>query len=77
MTCIICNSGIPEGRVQFLIENHKLITCLQHSKEEPVKAFMSFEHKTAGFAVIVPNNSDGTNNAEKIRIAKRAYNRER
>lgn len=77
MKCIICQNDIPQGRVEFLVENHKPMTCLTHSKEQPVKAFLNYEHKTAGFVVIVPNNPDGTNNNESIRIAKRAYERKR
>lgn len=77
MNCKVCQQPIPDGRAEFLMENHRPATCLAHSKEQPVKAFPIFDCKTNGAVVIVPNAPDGTNDAEKIRIAKRAYERKR
>lgn len=77
MICKVCQQPIPDGRAQFLMDNHRPATCLAHSREEPVKAYFIYEHKTAGAAIVLPNNPDGTNNSEAVRQAKRVYERAR
>lgn len=77
MECTKCGSIVPNARVEFLTERSKPITCLICSKEQKQIGFVVYGHKTAGSVITVPQNPDGTNDPEKIRIAQRAYRRSR
>jgi hypothetical protein len=69
--CSLCGSEIDESRVEFLQETGRAMKCLACSGERPKVCLTSYDHKTAGHLVIV-----GTD-PEQIRLAKRAYRRER
>lgn len=75
--CVTCGVDISE-RVEIFKEiGKKCYFCLKCSPEQKAISFMVYGHKTAGTLLIVPQNNDGTNNQEKIRIAQRAYRRKR
>lgn len=46
--CEACLKPIPNGRLIFLINNKRKLTCINCSTEQPKAGFMSYEHKTAG-----------------------------
>lgn len=69
--CKKCNSEIPEERLEFLLENNKMITCVKCTNETRVTGFMDYGHKTAPQLVLMPNDP------EILRIAKRAFRRAR
>jgi hypothetical protein len=77
MKCIDCEEEIPEERLEILNAKGWPIRCVKCSKVQPLAAFMDFEHKTGGQIVVVPNNPDGTQNKELVRIAERAFRRSR
>lgn len=71
MICKYCDSDIPEGRIEFLLEYGKEITCIDCTKEVKQIGFMDYGHKTAPQLVILPEDP------EIKRIAKRAFCRAR
>jgi hypothetical protein len=71
MTCQVCGQEIHPDRLEFLRMARKALTCLGCSNERPKVCLTSYDHKTAGHLVIV-----GTD-PEQIRLAQRAYRRER
>lgn len=77
MKCIHCDNQLDKDRTRFIEITGKFPTCVNCSKEQPVVSMMNYGHKTAGEVLIVPNNPNGTNNAEFVRQAKRAYRRGR
>lgn len=77
MLCMHCNNEIHPDRVEFIKIAKKQPTCINCSREQPSVTLMSYGHKTAGEVVVVPNNGDGSHNAEAIRQAQRAYRRAR
>lgn len=70
--CRYCHSSIPEGRLEFLIEYNKIITCVSCSNEQRAIGFLSYSHKTAPELVMVP-----ANNKESIRRCERVNRRAR
>ena len=66
-----CGSCIPDGRAEFLTETGRPLTCLSCSSERPSLVLMEYGHKTAGYAVKVPQ--DG----ESERLAWACYRRQR
>jgi uncharacterized protein YaiE (UPF0345 family) len=72
MHCIYCNEIIPDGRLDFLREYNKTITCVCCSTEKRAVGFMDWNHKTAPSLVMVPANAK-----ETIRILDRANRRAR
>lgn len=75
--CKVCGVEIPEERLEFLRAYERELTCVKHSKEQIVRTFMVYQHKTAGDLVVIPNKQDGTNDEELVRQAERAYRRAR
>jgi hypothetical protein len=72
MNCRVCNQPIPEERVEALKEiGLPYDTCVSHSQVTKPVCLMSYDHKTAGALVRVPQDS------ESVRLAKRAFNRSR
>jgi uncharacterized protein YaiE (UPF0345 family) len=72
MNCRYCHSSIPEGRLEFLIEYNKVITCVGCSNEQRAVGYMDWGHKTAPSLVMVPANAK-----ETIRKLDRANRRAR
>jgi hypothetical protein len=72
MNCIYCNDLIPEGRVEFLIDTGRKMTCKGCTMEGRAIGFMDWGHKTAPSLVMVPANAK-----ETIRILGRANRRAR
>lgn len=72
MNCKYCNVSIPDGRLEFLIEYNKTITCISCSCEQRAVGYMDWGHKTAPSLVMVPANAK-----ETIRILDRANRRAR
>lgn len=75
--CKECGDEIPQERIDILNEKGWPLHCVRCSKVQPAVVLMDYAHKTAGEVVVIPNNQDGTNNEELVRIAKRAYRRSR
>ncbi len=76
--CIKCGTVIPQGRVEFFHSSGRRVKyCVKCSVEEPAVSFMVYDHKTAGYAVVLPQNEDGITDKETVRLAKRAYERKR
>lgn len=69
--CILCGSEVDEFRAEFLIEKSRPVKCMGCSGEQPKFCLTTYDHKTAGHLVVV-----GTN-PEQIRLAQRAYRRQR
>jgi hypothetical protein len=72
MTCNYCQSLIPDGRVEFLIESNRPMVCIECSTEQRAVGFMDWGHKTAPSLVMVPANAK-----ETIRKLDRANRRAR
>lgn len=72
MNCRYCNSSIPEGRLEFLLEYNKTITCVSCTTEQRAVGYMDWGHKTAPSLVMVPANAK-----ETIRKLDRANRRAR
>jgi hypothetical protein len=72
MNCIYCNRSVPEGRLEFLLEYNKTITCLCCTAEQRAVGYMDWGHKTAPSLVMVPANAK-----ETIRKLDRANRRAR
>ena len=72
MTCIYCNSLIPEGRLEFLQETGRRLVCIDCSVETKAVGWMDYGHKTAPQLVMVPANA-----TETIRKLDRANRRAR
>ena len=72
MDCIYCRSNIPEGRLEFLIENNRMMTCIGCSTEQRAVGYMDYGHKTAPQLVLCPSNA-----RETRRILERANRRAR
>jgi hypothetical protein len=68
-TCCVCGEKIPAARLEAL-PNTK--TCVEHSTVKPYHGFQVFPHKTGSQCVLVDPN-----NEESMRLASRAYHRER
>lgn len=69
--CVRCKCEIDTDRADFLRETGRVVYCLSCSGESPTLVFMEYGHKTAGYAVAVPNDP------ESQRRALRAYRRAR
>lgn len=72
MNCVYCQRNVPDGRLEFLIETNRTITCLDCSSESKAVGFMDWGHKTAPSLVMVPANA-----TETIRKLNRANRRAR
>jgi hypothetical protein len=72
MNCIYCNDSIPDGRIEFLVETGRKMTCKECTMENRAVGFMDWGHKTAPSLVMVPANAK-----ETIRILDRANRRAR
>ena len=72
MNCVYCNDIIPDGRLEFLRENGRMMVCINCSTETRVMGFMDWNHKTAPQLVMVSSNA-----TETIRILDRANRRAR
>lgn len=72
MNCIYCRSNIPEGRIEFLVENNRAITCINCTTEQKAVGYMDYGHKTAPQLVLCPANA-----RETKRILDRANRRAR
>lgn len=72
MNCVYCQRNVPDGRLEFLIETNRTITCLDCSSESKAVGFMDWGHKTAPSLVMVPANA-----TETIRKLDRANRRAR
>lgn len=77
MHCLHCNNEIDFDRAQAIVDFDLTQSCIKCSKTQAPAVFMNYDHKTAGTLFVVPNNPDGTQNEEKVRQAKRCFNRER
>lgn len=77
VNCTNCNSEISMERLEAIRDFNLSYTCVNCSKTQSPAVFMSFEHKTGGSLFVVPNNPDGTQNEERVRQARRCFNRER
>jgi len=69
--CVFCGAEIAPERADFLRDVRRPMKCMSCSGERPKVCFTSYDHKTAGSLVVVGNDP------EQIRLAKRAYRRER
>ncbi len=69
--CVFCGAEIAPERADFLRDVRKPMKCMSCSGERPKAVFMEYGHKTAGSLVVVGNDP------EQIRLARRAYKRER
>ena len=69
--CEFCGSGVHPDRAEFLQETGRPVSCMSCSGERPRMVLMEYGHKTAGYAVAVPNSP------EAQRLAMRAYRRAR
>jgi len=69
--CVLCGLEVDPDRADFLEGRKKPVKCMPCSGEQPNVVFLEYGHKTAGSVVIVGNNP------EQIRLARRAYKRER
>lgn len=47
MKCVVCNCEVIPDRVQFLLDNNKEMTCLEHSHTVKPKALYSGEYGTS------------------------------
>jgi mRNA degradation ribonuclease J1/J2 len=71
VTCTICSGHIDPDRAEFLVETRRPKVCMSCAGEAPKLVLMEYGHKTAGYAVAVPNNP------EAQRLALRAFKRAR
>jgi len=69
--CVVCGFEVDPDRAEFLEDRKKPVKCMPCSGERPNVVFLEYGHKTAGSVVVV-----GTD-PEQIRLARRAYKRER
>lgn len=77
MICRHCSNTIPSERAEILIDLDLPRSCMPCSKVQAPVVLMSFEHKTGGAPMVIPNNEDGTRNEELVRKAMRCFKRER
>lgn len=77
MICRFCLKSLPKEREEAILTFDLDATCVECSKVQIPKVYMSYEHKTAGTLFVVPNNPDGSLDHEKIRQADRAFKRKR
>lgn len=71
MTCTHCGGPVDSDRAEFLQETGRPAACIDCTGESPRLVLMEYGHKTAGYAVAVPNDP------EAQRLAIRAYRRAR
>lgn len=75
--CIKCGGVIPQERIDFFAADGRVCrVCVNCSTVEKVFALQIYEHKTAGYTVVLPQRN-GKTDPETKRQAIRAYNRER
>lgn len=77
MKCPKCDAVIPADRVDIIQSIGLPLVCVDCSQVQAPVVLMSYEHKTGGAPMVIPNNPDGTHNEELIRKATRCYNRSR
>lgn len=71
MKCSVCLQDIAEERAVYISQFQKPEVCIKCSTETAKTVLFSYDHKTAGTAVIV-----GTD-PEQIRLATNCYLRRR
>lgn len=71
MTCTLCTGPMDPDRAEFLRETGRPVVCMSCTGEAPKLVLMEYGHKTAGYAVAVPNDP------EAQRLALRAFKRAR
>lgn len=71
MTCMHCGQSVDADRAEFLRDTGRAVTCLACASERPRLVLMDYGHKTAGYAVSIPQNR------EAERLAVRCYRRAR
>lgn len=72
MNCLYCKNTIPSGRLEFLLEYGRTITCINCTNEQKTIGYMDYGHKTAPQLVMCPSNA-----RETLRIMDRANRRAR
>ena len=77
MNCMACKCAISQDRAEFIRDLNLPQTCKGCSRVQAPRVFMSYDGKTAGQLVVVPNNPDGTVNTESVRKADACYRRQR
>lgn len=70
-SCTYCQSPVDAARAEFLAETGRAVTCMACTGERPRLVLMDYGHKTAGYAVPIPQNK------EAERLAVRCYRRAR
>jgi hypothetical protein len=70
-SCTYCHAEVAPDRAEFLRETGRAVTCMSCTKERSKLVLMDYGHKTAGYAVAIPQNP------EAERLAIRAYRRAR
>lgn len=69
--CHKCGSPVDEDRLEFLLATNRSISCPKCCGERQKVTLMDYSHKTAGCAVVIPDDP------EQIRMAFRVYHRSR
>ena len=77
MNCRYCSEQLDAERAEAVEMFDLPISCIKCSKVQAPIVLMSYEHKTGGAPMVIPNNPDGTSNEEMIRKALRCYTRSR
>jgi len=77
MNCRYCKQQLDEERAEAVELFDLPITCLKCSKVQTPVVLMSYEHKTGGTPMVLPNNPDGSINEEVVRKAMRCHARNR
>lgn len=73
MRCIRCNKEILQERLEFLQENKKPLTCIEHSQEEKVFAVQVYTSKHTTSVIVVPNDTTGQRNKGRVKAMRSAY----
>jgi hypothetical protein len=68
MLCVKCLKSIPAERLEILPTTTCCVDC---STVQPIRGFMEYGHKTAGYLVVLPDDP------EQQRLAERCFRRER
>jgi hypothetical protein len=58
MNCDRCHCPIDPDRAEFLRETGRALVCMSCTGERPKLVLMEYGHKTAGYAVAVPQNRE-------------------
>ena len=71
MTCSICGDQVDAERAVYISAFQKPEVCIRCSTEKHNTVFFSYDHKTAGTAVVVGSDP------EQQRLARNCYLRRR